>query len=245
MNDRAEIALKIIQKYEPPEGYHVAFSGGKDSTVIYDLVKKAAVKHKVYFCVTTVDPPELLRFIKQNYPDVTWLRPKKSMYQLIQEKGLPSRIIRFCCNHLKEYAGIGETLITGIRWEESNARSCRDFYEKDNSKDKWYVNPILDWKEWEVWEYIEENKLPVCELYEQNYSRIGCIGCPMKYYKARQRELNRYPRFKAMYIKAIQKRMDKGFFQKFKDAEDVYNWWVGNIGMDEYLRQNEIDFKYE
>ena len=237
-------AIAIIQKYEPSEGYHVAFSGGKDSVVVYDLVKKAGVKYQAYFCVTTVDPPELLKFIKQNYPEVLWLRPKKSMYQLIQEKGVPTRIGRFCCAHLKEYAGIGEVLVTGIRWEESNARSCRDFYEKDTRKDKWYVNPIIDWKEWEVWEYTEKNKLPICELYDLPYvSRIGCIGCPMAYYKTRQRELNRYPRFKAMYIKAIQKRMEQGKFEKFKDAEDVYNWWVGNLSMDEYLRQYKIDFK--
>jgi len=236
-------AISIIQRYEPQEGYHVAFSGGKDSVVVYDLVKKSGVKHKTYFCVTTVDPPELLKFIKQNYPEVIWLRPKKSMYQLIQDRGLPIRTSRFCCQELKEYAGDNETIITGIRWEESNSRSCRDFYEKDTRKNKWYVNPIIDWKEWEVWEYIEENRLPVCELYELSFvSRIGCVGCPMAYFKTRQKELNRYPRFKNMYIKAIQKRMDKGFFKEFKDANDVYEWWVGNISMDEYLRQYKINF---
>ena len=238
-------AKSIIKQYEPPEGYHIAFSGGKDSVVVYDLVKKTRVKHKAYFCVTTVDPPELLKFIKQNYPEVTWLRPKKSMYQLIQDRGLPIRTSRFCCQELKEYAGIGETLITGIRWEESNQRSCRDFYEKDTRKNKWYVNPIIDWKEWEVWDYIEKNNLPICELYELPFvSRIGCVGCPMAYYKTRQKELNRYPRFKNMYIKAIQKRIDKGFFKKFEDANDVYEWWVGNISMDEYLRQTKIKFNY-
>ena len=241
-------AIEIIQKYKPPEGYHVAFSGGKDSVVVYDLVKKTRVKHKAYFCVTTVDPPELLKFIKQNYPEVIWLRPKKSMYKLIQDRGLPIRSRpgkqgRFCCKELKEYAGDNQTIVTGIRWAESNSRKCREFYEKDTRKNKWYVNPIIDWQEWEVWEYIEKNKLPVCELYDQGFNRIGCIGCPMAYYKTRQRELNRYPRYKNMYLKAIKKRMDKGFFKKFKDANDVYEWWVGKLSMDEYLRQYKIDFK--
>lgn len=234
-------AIEIIRKYEPPEGYHVAFSGGKDSTVVYDLVKKAGVKYKPYFCCTTIDPPELLRFIKKEYPEVTWLRPKKSMFQLIPERGLPTRVARFCCSELKEYAGDNETIITGIRWEESNARKCREFYEKDTRKNKFYVNPIIDWLEWEIWEYIENNKLSICSLYDTQ-ERIGCIGCPMAYYKTRQRELNRYPRFKNAYLKAIQKAINKGKFSRFKDPRDVYEWWVGNIGIDEYLRQYKIQF---
>lgn len=235
-------SIEIIKKYEPSEGYHVAFSGGKDSVVVYDLVKKAGVKHRAYYCCTTVDPPELLKFIKREYPEVIWLRPKKSMYQLIIDRGLPIRTGRFCCQELKEYAGDGELVITGVRVEESNLRSRYKIYEKDTRKDKWYLRPILNWIEWEVWDYIEENNLPVCELYEQGYSRIGCVGCPMAYYKQRQRELNRYPKYKNIYIKAIRKRMEKGFFKGFEDEYDVYEWWVGNKSMDEYLRQLKIEF---
>ena len=65
----------------------------------------------------------------------------------------------------------------------------------------------------------------------------------MAYYKTRQKELNRYPKFKAMYIKAIRKRMEKGFFKGFKDEYDVYEWWIGKIGMKEYLAQYKIEFK--
>jgi len=236
-------SIQLIREHEPPEGYHVAFSGGKDSVCVYDLVKRSGVKHQAYFCCTTVDFPELLKFIKKHYPEVIWLRPKKSMYQLIQDSGLPIRTMRFCCRELKEYAGDGELVITGIRAEESNKRKDRKIYEKDTRKEKWYLNPIIDWLEWEIWEYIEENDLPVCELYEQGYNRIGCVGCPMKYYKTRQKELNRYPKYKNMYLKAIRKRMEKGFFKGFKDEYDVYEWWVGNTGMDEYKRQYKIDFE--
>jgi len=242
---KEENAIKLIQKYEPLEGYFVAFSGGKDSVVMYDLVKKSGVLYRVFFMSTTIDPPEVLKFIRKEYPEVIWLRPKKSMYKLIQDRGLPTRVSRYCCAELKEYAGNGETIVTGIRWEESNSRKCRDFYEKDDRKKKWYVNPIINWEEWEVWDYIEKYKLPICELYDLGYGRIGCVGCPMAYFKQRQRELNRYPRFVKMYKKAIRKRMDKGFFKEFKDENDVYEWWIGNVGMDEYLRQYKIDFDYK
>ena len=235
-------AIEVLKKYEPFKGYHLAFSGGKDSVVVYDLVKKAGVRYQVYYYCTTVDPPELLKFIKKYYPEVIWLRPRKSMYQLIIDRGLPIRTGRFCCQELKEYAGDGELVITGVRAEESKSRSKHNIYEKDTRKEKWYLRPILDWLEWEIWEYTEENNLPVCELYEQGYNRIGCVGCPMAYYKTRQRELNHYPKYKNIYLKAIRKRMEKGFFKEFKDEYDVYNWWVGNLSMKNYLEQYRIDF---
>ena len=65
------------------EGFHLAFSGGKDSQVIYELAKMAGVKFKAYFYKTSVDPKELLTFIRENYQDVKWLRPKMTMFQLI------------------------------------------------------------------------------------------------------------------------------------------------------------------
>ena len=240
-------AIAVIKEYEPPEGYHVAFSGGKDSIVVYDIVKKAKVKHQAYFAVTTVDPPELLKFLKLFYPEVKWLRPKLSMYKLIIKKGVPMRHSRFCCEHLKEYAGIGEFVITGIRREESNARRDRTLFYVDyrkKMKGKKYLNPIIDWTEKEVWNYIKKNKLPYPELYDCGMKRIGCIGCPMAYFKTRQKELNKYPNFKAMYIQAIRKRREKGFFQEFKDENDVYEWWVGKIGKKAYLAQKKIKFEF-
>ena len=76
---------KIALKYSP-DGFHVAFSGGKDSQVIYELCKMAGVKFKAYFYKTSVDPPELLKFIRSDYPDVIWLKPEKTMFQLILQK---------------------------------------------------------------------------------------------------------------------------------------------------------------
>ena len=64
---------KMALQYSP-DGFHVAFSGGKDSQVIHELCRMAHVKFKAYFYQTSVDPPELLRFIRTNYPGVAWLK---------------------------------------------------------------------------------------------------------------------------------------------------------------------------
>lgn len=81
--DKVAQAIARIKLNEPKNdiGYDVQFSGGKDSCVVYDLVKRAGVKYRVNYCQTTVDPPELVRFIKEQYPEVTWIRPKKTMWE--------------------------------------------------------------------------------------------------------------------------------------------------------------------
>ena len=76
--NRVEVAVMRLQEFEPPEGYYLAFSGGKDSIVIYDLAVRAGVKFDAHYSLTTVDPPELVHFIKAEFPDGSfiqlWLR---------------------------------------------------------------------------------------------------------------------------------------------------------------------------
>lgn len=74
--DKVDLAIRRIKLHEPPEGYYVAFSGGKDSCVILDLVKRAGVKFDAHINLTTVDPPEVIRFVRQQYPEVTIEKPK-------------------------------------------------------------------------------------------------------------------------------------------------------------------------
>ena len=70
--NKVEVAIARIKEYKPPEGYYLAFSGGKDSVVIYDLAIRSGVKFDAHYCVSPIDPPELRQFTKDNYPDVVW-----------------------------------------------------------------------------------------------------------------------------------------------------------------------------
>jgi len=104
--DKTEIAIDRLKAFCPPEGYYVAFSGGKDSVVIFDLVKRSGCKFDAHYNLTTVDPPELVKFIRQQHPEVTIRRPEKTMWKLIVENGMPpTRLIRYCCRILKEGGG--------------------------------------------------------------------------------------------------------------------------------------------
>jgi len=70
VRDKVAIAMDRLKAFEPEEGYYLAFSGGKDSQCIYHLAVEAGVKFDAHYNLTTVDPPELVRFIKDNYHDV-------------------------------------------------------------------------------------------------------------------------------------------------------------------------------
>ena len=68
--------------------FYLAFSGGKDSQALYHLAVMAGVKFKAHMSLTSVDPPEVIRFVKQNYPDVELIKPKISIYDMALKKTL-------------------------------------------------------------------------------------------------------------------------------------------------------------
>ena len=250
---KLEQSIALIQKTEKLAlkyqdfGFHVAFSGGKDSQVIYELCKMAGVKFKAFFYKTSIDPPELLKFIRENYPDVIWLYPKMTMYQLILKKGLPNRKIRFCCEYLKERQGLNATVITGIRKAEGHKRLNRKNFEHRCIKgnDKILLNPILDWTDNEIWQFLIDNKIQSCSLYKIRY-RIGCVGCPMSP-KTMRMDFVRYPNFKKAYINTVKKIMIKqGKFSQFESAEDVIEWWSSGISIKQWLaNKNQYKINYD
>jgi phosphoadenosine phosphosulfate reductase len=246
--DLVELALERLRAFEKqacdmhPDGYWVAFSGGKDSIVILDLVRKAGVKHTAHFNVTTVDPPELLAFMRQHYPDVRRERPRFSMWQLIEKNMMPpTRNKRFCCGELKEQrGGTGRFVVTGVRWAESVRRMKRRMTETClRDRRKRFLHPIIEWSNDDVWQYIRENRMPYCRLYDEGWTRIGCVGCPMAG-DARKKHFARWPHFEAQYRKAFARAaaaraeaVRKGTVPaspphvvRWDSGDAIWDWWI-------------------
>lgn len=254
--DKVQTAIDRLRAFEPKEGYFLAFSGGKDSQCIYHLAKMAGVKFDAHYHVTSVDPPELVQFIKAQYPDVHRDIPHDkdgkpvTMWSLIAQHTIPPmRQFRYCCGELKEVAGKGKIVVTGVRWAESARRKnlhgivnirtedkkligraldvkgvslnvrgglimnddnddARRMVEHCFRTKKTMVNPIVDWTDDDVWEFLDEvAKVPHCKLYDPPYSkkRLGCIGCMMSGNKAMIADFEQYPKYKTAYIKAFDK----------------------------------------
>ena len=262
--DKVQVAIERLQMFEPKdEGYYLAFSGGKDSVVIKALADMAGVKYDAHYNLTSVDPPELVKFIK-TFDDVQVGIPRDkegkriTMWNLIVKIGIPpTRIMRYCCQYLKETQGEGRFVVTGVRWAESNKRkvnraglelgkhktSRRELFDPDNPNQQLIhnciaharrnLNPIIDWSNEDVWEFIHEYNIPYCKLYDKGYKRLGCIGCPMSTHQSE--ELDNNPKYKQAYIRAFHRMLDarkhdKDYYTKeWETGEDVYNWWI-NLG---------------
>ena len=128
-------AEKLALAYDSENGFYLAFSGGKDSQCLYHVAKLAGVKFKAHMNLTSVDPPEVIRFVKKNYPEVELIKPRKSIFQrAIEKQILPTMRVRWCCAEYKETAGAGKVTLIGIRKAESSRRAKRNEVEITNRK---------------------------------------------------------------------------------------------------------------
>lgn len=89
LGDYIKESIDFLRSHEPPEGYFVGFSGGKDSITTLELCRLAGVKHQAFYTYTTIDPPEVVRFIRAHYPQVHWLRPAKSFFACVATNAPP------------------------------------------------------------------------------------------------------------------------------------------------------------
>jgi len=228
--NKVETAIGLIQAFEPPAGYYLAFSGGKDSVVLYDLAVKSGVKFDAHYCVSPIDPPQIYRFIKEHYPDVQWDFHARGFWKMVVKKGLPMRQSRWCCQIIKEAGGEGRVVLLGNRRDEGNIRRKQKCFEQHRTKDKFFVRPILDLNNGEVWEYIRENQLPYCELYDKGFKRLGCILCPFS--REIKREMFYFPKTVEAWRRAcnriVENRLESGKVYKhsFQAGEELFNWWV-------------------
>lgn len=169
-------------------------------------------------------------------------------------------------------------ITTGVRWAESASRKNsrgvyetiakdkakriilandnddrRQLFERCMQKRKSVCNPIIDWTDTDVWDYIKSEKIPINPLYGCGFKRVGCIGCPMAG-KSRYAEFARYPKYQKLYISAFDRmlaererrgRMD-GSWGIGTTGLDIYHWWMedgvlpGQMEMDELMGEDDV-----
>lgn len=251
---KIQTAIDTLRAYEPmalalnPAGFWLAFSGGKDSCVMLELAKMAGVKYHSAYSVTTIDPPELVRFIKRHHPSVERVRQPQHLLTRMQSKtlGPPTRLSRWCCEEYKEGGGTGWMKLIGIRVAESSRRAKLWRTYVPNRKGGGIVCPICYWTDDDVWQFIRQRSLPYCELYDQGFSRLGCVGCPLGGPNSQAKEFARWPRFEALWKRAIVRFWERWhdvprndgkprYSAGFASGEEMWDWWRSGVRKDSGL----------
>lgn len=194
----------------------------------------------------------------------TYKGHRVSMWSLIPQKLMPpTRAVRYCCQVLKEGAGKNRAITTGVRWAESTKRSKRGVLEaahkdiskrviitEDNTEDRRLIercqlqakivcNPIIDWSDRDVWQYLRDTKCQANPLYDEGLTRVGCVGCPMAGIR-RYTEFRRWPEYEQMYRHAFARMMEarqaRGLQTGlWRTVVDVWDWWMEDRNLDGQL----------
>lgn len=207
--DRAIKLLRTMSDAYNGQPIEVAYSGGKDSDVILQLTREAGISYRAIYKNTTIDPPGTIKHVQEMGVEI--LRPKKTFFQLIEKRGFPSRLMRYCCAELKEYKVLDKAIL-GIRREESIKRSqrykeptmCRVYKSGGHAE---LILPILDWTLQDVQEFIEDRHIKLAPVYYSedgtvDYTRrLGCMGCPLASLNHRIEEMKAHPKIVRQYIR--------------------------------------------
>lgn len=185
----------------------------------------------------------------------------------------PTRLVRYCCGTLKETGCANRMIATGVRWDESSNRKSRETYEvigatkrdalnisdekmllTDNDdtrklfercemKAKTVVNPIINWKDRDIWDFYWNECKSHKPLYRMGFYRVGCIGCPMAG-KHRYMEFAMFPRIKQAYIHAFDRMLAERKRRRkentWKSGEDVFLWWMEDQNIEGQMSLEDI-----
>lgn len=247
LKKKTDRAIRLLQSIPPHNGepIEIAYSGGKDSDVILELAKMAGIQYKAIYKCTTIDPPGTIKHCKENGVEI--IRPKKTFAELLAHKGMPNQFYRFCCNALKEYP-ILYNVVIGVRKDEGTARAkrytepvmCKVFSKHKDIREQ-QILPILDWTIEDEHKFITERGIKLHPLYYREDGtldltrRLGCMCCPMAYYKKRWKEFEKYPRMLRMYLRGA-----KVFWNTHPNSpvktkyRGIYEWLYAEVMFNNY-----------
>ena len=196
LEKEAILFIKDIIKSHPERKPIVSFSGGKDSTVVSYLVRKALMSNRILhiFGDTTIEYPDTLNYIKKfsRHNGVIPFYTQSSNHSFLKMCNLlspPSMLNSWCCSVFKA-SPIAEMIkklnnkggvisFEGVRRKESARRRNRQStYLNKKIVHQLSAYPILEWREIEVWLFILTKKLEFNNAYRKGLPRVGCMYCP-------------------------------------------------------------------
>lgn len=157
---------------------------------------------------------------KENADVVKVIGKPKAMQKLADDLGADYRV----------------TKMNGIVLNTDNAESRR-FVESCYRTTSTMINPIVDWTDTDVWDFLHHYGCESNPLYQCGFKIIGCIGCPLGGGKSMKREFGRYPKYRSLYVRAfdrmLEARKERGLSNTIDwySGEDVMRWWVGDDPM--------------
>lgn len=228
INRKIEQAIKLIQSaYEAnPASIAVGFSGGKDSSVVAELVRMSGCPIPLIYKSSTIDEPGTIPFVQAMGAKI--IRPRYTFFQLLERKGVPSFNRRFCCEFLKEYK-TSDLMLTGVRRQESRSRGLIEDFTRCRAEGYQEIMPILNWTFNEIKCFVKKQNVPLHPIYQHNglRARLGCMGCPLPYSRSRADFLRR-PKLLQAWIKHLK----------------VYENKYGGFGKDGWSLAQELTFHF-
>lgn len=142
--------------------------------------------------------------------------------------GKPSATMKSAEKYRVEYV---QSEKGGIVLNNDNS-TARRFVERCYRTTSTMVNPIVDWSDAEVWDFLHYYRCESNPGYQCGENRIGCIGCPMQGMRGMKADFEKYPKYRAAYVRAfdrmLQARLDAGLNNAtWVDGESVMQWWIG------------------
>lgn len=251
LEKKIQQSIKLLQTTcGGKDDVELAYSGGKDSDVILQLAKESGIKFTARYKNTTIDPAGTLKHCKDHGVEI--LQLKESFFEIVKKADYPNRFHRLCCARLKEYPTESDTVIVGIRREESRSRKeryseptlCRVYSKKKRVQ---MILPILYWTSVDVADFIENRGIKCHPHYYDEDGvfhperRLGCEGCPLMSQKKRVQFFKDNPKWLKAWIRAghqfyKDKPLDEYemmvgmlFYRSIRELRDIQNGLFGKM----------------
>jgi cysteine desulfurase/selenocysteine lyase len=208
---------------------NVSFSGGKDSTAVLHLARKAGVT-KAFFIDTGLEFPETVDFVRSQGIEI--VQKAGDFWQAVEKAGPPGKDNRWCCKLLKLHplklylAGVGPCVtIQGNRWYESWNRADLDETSQNPANPlQLNISPVRNWRALEVFLYLWWQKAEINPLYDKGLERIGCYLCPAMLESEYEELRNIQPEYHRRWDAFLEKWADKKGLPPAYHSFGLWRW---------------------